>query len=537
MFNSAYLSTLADKQHNILLELKPRRGDILDRNLSRLAVDYKVSSVYAVPREIEAPARPAIAEALARTLDIGRGEVLRRLSLDKSFIWIAREVAREKAEAIKSLGIKGVCLVKEYKRFYPKSALASHVIGFAGIDDSGLEGLELVYDGYLQGSPGWRWTVRDAKRRALPSEDARLIPPAEGLDIVLTIDEVIQHIAERELEKVYAGYGAKSATIIVMDPHTGDVLAMANRPTFDLNAAASSEPGSRRNRAVTDMYEPGSVYKIVTASCAVEMGAVALEEEIFCENGEYRVGGHVLHDHRPYAELTFRQIVEKSSNIGVAKVAQDLGEEDIYRFSRLFGFGQPTGIDLPGEVGGVLRPVSQWSALSIASVPIGHELAVTSTQMICAMAAIANGGYLVKPRLVSRIINNNGDVIKSFSDARVRRVLSGETAHAMRDILKGAVDSGTGVNAGLRLYTVSGKTGTAQKLEEDGSYSHSKFIASFVGFAPAEEPVIAVLVTVDEPGPVYYGGSVAAPVFREAVGDILKYLQVEPDKDRENVSI
>ncbi|MBL7068476.1 MAG: hypothetical protein ISS34_01285 [Candidatus Omnitrophica bacterium] len=534
---STQLTALADNQHNIIIEIAPERGNILDRGLRKLAVDRNVYSVYASPDRIDDDMNPEYAKAISGILDMDEKLILKRLEQDKSFVWIKREMEKEISEAVAKLELKGVKIIKERKRFYPNGSLASHLIGFTGVDDVGLEGIELAYDGYLKGAPGWRWTVRDAKRRDILSEDVQFIPPSDGLDVVLTIDETIQHIVETKLDAVYKKYKAEGASIIVMDPANGDVLALANRPSFDINDFSSSEADARRNRAVTDMYEPGSVFKIITASCAVEGNAVSLNQEFFCENGEYYIGGRILHDHSPYGTLTFREIIEKSSNIGVTKIAQILGRERVCEFIRLFGFGRPTGIDIPGEIKGLVHPASRWSGVSISSVPIGQEVAVTSIQLISAISAIANGGYLVRPRVVREIRDKDGNTIKSFPPTVVSQILSQRSSDTVKDILKGVVEKGTGRRARLERYTAAGKTGTAQKIEPDGRYSHTKFIATFVGFAPVEDPRIAVLVTVDKPTPAYYGGTVAAPVFKNVAGDVLKYLRVEPDRVEEAVEL
>lgn len=537
VFRATHLSKLAAKQHNIILELKPERGDILDRNLRKFAVDYNVFSIYAIPNAIKQEDKAGISDALCGILDVNRDVVLDRLRKDKSFVWIKREVDRETAKSVSALNISGVKMLKEYKRFYPKATLASHVVGFAGLDDFGLEGVELMYDGYLKGIPGWRWTVRDAKRRDIISGDTKLIPASEGLNVILTIDENIQHIAEREIDQVFQRYNAKGASVIVMDPHNGDILALANRPTFDLNRFSSSSDDERRNRAVTDIYEPGSVFKIITASIAIENKVADIDQKFFCENGEYKIGGRILHDHKPYGELSFSEIIEKSSNIGVTKIAELLGKDELYKFAKLFGFGERTGIDMPGEVRGILHHPDKWSSVSISSMPIGQEIAATSIQLARAVAVIANGGFLVKPRVVKEIRDTNGNIIKSFPAIEVRRVISEDTASVMRDILMGVVERGTGKKARLKRYTAAGKTGTAQKVEEGGRYSHSKFIASFLGFAPAVDPKVVILVMVDEPGPVYYGGTVAAPVFGRIAEEVLKYMKVEPDGPRRAESI
>lgn len=537
LFKSPHLSELAHNQHNILLEIEPERGEIYDRNLNTLAIDCPVYSVYAAPDRIEKDDRLEIARSLSGVLRLDKEAVLEKLSQEKSFVWIKREIEKGLADRVDRQELEGIYLIKEHKRFYPKGSLASHLIGFTGMDDTGLEGVEYTYEGYLKGSPGWRWTVRDAKRRDIVSKDTKYIPPSDGLNVILTIDEAIQHIAERELERVYKRYKAKGASIIIMDPHNGDILALANRPSFDLNEFASTGAESLRNKAVADLYEPGSVFKIVTASCAVEKNAVNIDQTFFCEDGEYYIGGRILHDHKPHGDLTFEEIIKKSSNIGMTKVAQVLGKKEVYEFIKLFGFNRPTGIDMPGEAKGILSPPHKWSATSISAIPIGQEIAVTSIQLITAMSAIANGGYLMKPRVVREIRDGGGNSIKTFEPVTVRRILSYESADKMRSILRGAVDNGTGKRAGLDGYTAAGKTGTAQKLEPDGRYSHAKFIASFIGFAPADDPKIVVLVSVDEPRPLYYGGTVAAPVFKNTATDVLRYLKIEPDRGGKSANL
>lgn len=530
LFRSSHLSQLADNQHNIILEIKPERGDIYDRNMNRLAVDCSVYSIYAVPKEIDEKARFNTAKTLSQILNIDANAVQNKLNNDGSFAWIKREVTKEESDSINKLNLKGIKLKKEDKRFYPNGPLASHIIGFAGIDDVGLEGIELIYDKYLRGTPGWRWTIRDAKRRDILSRDVRYIPSSDGLDVMLTIDETIQHIVERELDALCVKYKTKGAAAIVMDPQNGEILAIANRPSFDLNRYSQFSAEVRRNKAVTDMYEPGSVFKVIAASGALEKGLVKIDQEFFCEDGEYYTGGRILHDHKPHGTLTFREIIEKSSNIGMAKIAELLGKDELYRFVKLYGFGVPTGIDASGEAKGILASPEEWSTTSISSISMGQEIACTSIQLISAISTIANGGRLIKPRLAREIRNRKGDVIKAFLPVETRRVIKEETAAVMRDILKGVIENGTGKQALLQKYTACGKTGTAQKIEKDGKYSHSKFIASFVGFAPARNPRIAVLVTVDEPQPVYYGGIVAAPVFKNITKDVLRYLKVQPDK-------
>lgn len=522
------LSGLAKKQHTAIIELQPKRGTIYDRNRRPLVVSLNLDSVYANAREVKEKRKTA--QLLSPVLNVSESFLLERLSRDKGFVWLKRKLTPAESARLKALGIKGIEFVKEPKRFYPNGSLASHLIGYADIDNKGLEGLELLYDECLKGSPGYRATFRDAKRRPIASFEYEYFPSVDGLDLVLTVDEIIQHIAEREIDRAMKDAHPKGACIIVMDPKTGDILALSNRPTYDINSFEKVSPENKRNRVVTDMFEPGSVFKIVTAAAAIEKKVVGLNDKFFCENGEYKIAGHILHDHKPHGWLTFRQVIEKSSNIGTVKVAQILGPSELYRFVKAFGFGELTDIDLPGEVRGFIRPTSLWSKLSIGAIPMGQEVTVTPIQLACAISAIANGGGLVKPHIVKAVQDKHGEIIKSFEPTVLRRVLSEETAAIMRDILSGVVSKGTGRLAEVEGYKVAGKTGTSQKVEPDGTYSHSKFVASFIGFAPVDDPKIAVVVMLDEPRPFYYGGVVAAPVFKRVAQNVLRYLEIKPER-------
>jgi len=522
VFKSSYLSTLAEKQHNYFVELEPKRGGIYDRRLRPLAVNVAAYSLYAKPRQMTATMKKMAVEELNETLGLDKGYLENRFSRNKYFVWIARKLSFPVAEKIKALKIDGLDFIKESQRYYPDQSLAAHLIGFAGMDNKGLEGLELKYDHYLQGEYGLSQIIRDAHNRELLIERG-FIPPKNGFDLVLTIDETIQYIAERALQEGFEKHHAQGAMIIVIDPKTGEILALANRPTFDLSTFSASSTESRRNRAVVDMYEPGSVFKIVTAAAALEENKVKESDPFFCEYGEYKVGGHILHDHTKHGVLTFQQVIELSSNIGTTKIAQFLGAATVYKYAKLFRFGSPTGINLLGEVRGVLKDPRQWSKTSISAVPIGQEVTVTALQLVCAIAAIANDGVYMQPLVVKYIRDQEGQVIKEFTPQVLAKVISPETAKRLRQILKGAVDNGTGKMAKIEEASVGGKTGTAQKVV-NGQYSHDKFYASFIGFAPAENSKIAVVVVVDEPHPSYYGGTVAAPIFRKVTEDVLKYL-------------
>ena len=525
-FRSKYLAAIAKKQHNLFIELEPRRGTIYDCNLKAQAVNISVDSLYASPSEIPDKHKDTIIRQLMPILNVDYAYLKDRLYRKKSFIWLARKITSQRAEAIKMLNIKGIDFIKESKRSYPNGYLASHIIGLAGLDNVGLEGIELFYDKYLKGEAGFAIILRDARQKKLDLSEKMLLPK-DGYDLVLAIDEVIQYIAERELDNVFKTYHARGAGIIVMDPHTGAILAIANRPTFDLNEYSDANQDLRRNRSICDLFEPGSAFKIVTASAALEEKKVVEEDKFFCENGAYRVATHILHDHRPHGWLTFREVIEQSSNIGTTKVAQILGSEVIYRYIKLFGFGGKSGIDLPGEISGILKEPRFWSKISIAALPIGQEIGVTALQLVSAISVIANGGQLMKPYVVKEIRDKYGQTIKKFQPAMIRKVISIDTANRVKKILTGVVENGTGKLAKVPGFSAAGKTGTAQKLEPNGTYSHNKFVASFIGFAPAEDPVIAIAVVVDEPRPYYFGGVVAAPAFKSVASDVLRYLKMK----------
>jgi cell division protein FtsI/penicillin-binding protein 2 len=524
LFRFSYLSGIAQKQQNLFIELEPRRGTIYDVNLKPQAVNMLADSLYASPSEIPDKDKEAIIKTLLPILNVERAYLKDRLYRKKSFIWLSRKLSLQQSEAIKKLNIKGLGFIKESKRCYPNGYLAAHVFGFAGLDNKGLEGIELSYDGYLKGEPGWALFLRDARQKRLNLGE-RMVLPKDGYDLVLTIDEVIQYIAERELDKVYKKYHANSASIVVMNPNTGAILALANRPTYDLNERINVSTNQLRNHAICDFFEPGSVFKIVTLSAAFEEKRVFEEDRFFCENGAYRVSGHVLHDHRAHGWLTFREVIEQSSNIGTTKVAQILGANTVYKYIKLFGFGNKLGIDLPGEAVGIAREPRFWSKISIAAVPIGQEVAVTALQLANAISVIANGGDLMKPYLVKEIRDKYEQTIKAFSPVLIRKSISLDTAARAKKVLVGVVENGTGKLAQVPGFSSAGKTGTAQKLEPNGAYSHDKFFATFIGFAPAQDPVIAIAVCVDEPHPYYFGGVVAAPVFKNVARDTLRYLQ------------
>ncbi len=517
--------TLARRQHLQVVELASTRGRILDRHLKPLAVSIRLTSVFADPRHVKNPARTArlLSPLVRRPVEELQAKLSQR---DRGFVWLARRIpSPQTASQIQALHLAGIETIMEPQRVYPQGYLASHVIGFAGMDAKGLEGLEMVYDRLLKGEPGWRWLTRDARRRPVDGFQAPVVAPRDGLELVLTLDNTLQYIAEQELDRVFRQTKAKGATLVLLDPMTGEILALANRPTFDPNQL-DVPPDTRRNRAVTDTFEPGSVFKIVTAATAVAKKVVRPEETFYCEQGAFPVAGHVLHDHKPHGWLTFREVVTLSSNIGTAKVAMRVGPQALYQGIQAFGFGLPTGCGFPGEVSGTVRPTHQWSKLSITAIPMGQEVAVTALQLAQAVCVVANGGLLMKPWVVREIRDPAGAVVERFKPTVVRRVISPEVAQTLKEILAGVVEEGTGKLAAVPGFRAAGKTGTGQKVEPNGLYSHSRFVASFIGFVPVENPRLAMVVVVDEPRPFYYGGVVAAPVFRQVAAEALAYLNV-----------
>jgi cell division protein FtsI (penicillin-binding protein 3) len=514
----------ANRQYRRLVPLVSRRGTIYDRNGRQFAGSLRVSSIFAQPSQVEDPEGAAVGLAKALSLSVQR--VLEGLRSDKPFLWIKRRVSPEEAMAVSQLGFKGIGSIAESKRFYPKQELGAHLLGFVGVDDRGLEGLELQYDGCLAGKPRWVVREQDALRRPIFREEAG---EAQGCDLYLTIDEVIQYVTERELEAAVSRVQAVSGTAIVMDPLTGEILALANFPSFNPNRYAESHSFARRNRAVADYYEPGSAFKVVVGAAALEERLVQPGDRLNGEGGAIEVGGIVIRDHERFGTITFSEVLAHSSNVGAIKVGMRLGKSLYYDYISGFGFGNLTGIDLPGETPGRIRRPKDWSAVSLASLSIGQELSVTPLQMLVAVSALANGGTLVRPYVAGSVRAADGKVISHGSPVQLRRVITEKTARTLTDILKGVVTDGTGKAAAIEGFEVAGKTGTSQKLDRaTGRYSRQKVVASFVGFVPATQPRLAIVVVIDEPKTLQWGGSIAAPTFREIARESLKYLKIAP---------
>jgi cell division protein FtsI (penicillin-binding protein 3) len=527
----------AERQQQRVVTLDPPRGTIYDAHGRELAVSIQVDSAYAVPPEIEDPAGAArqIAEVVPG-LDTPEAiaKLVRHLSGDRDFIWVARKLDPPVAEKVRNLGLKGIYFLPESKRYYPMRELAAQVLGYVGTDNQGLAGLELVYDKEIAGKPGVRTVLRDARRGTVISPELSFAEPEPGHDLHLTLDATVQHIVEQELAKAVKERRAKRGTAIVLDPETGGVLAMASYPTFDPNHFGSYPSESWRNRAIADVYEPGSTFKVITAAAALEAGVVKASDMIDCGMGGITIWkGIRVRDHHPYGVLSFAQVISKSSNVGVIRVALHLGDERLYRTIRGFGFGRLTGIDLPGESGGILHPVERWGPIDKAFVSFGQGVSVTPLQLVTATAAIANGGNLLKPHVVAAVSRGEARVPRYPAPPVMGRSLSPATAIELTRLLEEVVTKGTGKTAAVAGYRVAGKTGTAQ-IPVRGGYRG--YLPSFVGFAPAGRPSIVGLVAIAEPqGGQYYGGQVAAPVFGAIARQVLLYRGIHPERERPTV--
>ena len=528
VLQAAELTARADRQHQKSVTMEGARGTVTDRHGKVFAMNVEVPSIFGVPTSLDSPANAA--RSLSPVLHIRREEIEKKLRQDRHFVWLARKVEPEQGRRLEQLSIDGIGMVMEGRRFYPKGPLLAHVLGFVGMDGVGLEGLERRYESQLHGEKRLTILQRDALGRTVFPKDLREQVPATGQALTLTIDEVIQYIAEKELEEAVDHARAKSGTIIVMEPRTGAILAMAVSPRFDPNAVASLTADRWRNRALTDTYEPGSTMKVVVAAAALEERVMMPGSMLFGENGRMTIANTTIHDHEKLGWMTFAQMIQKSSNIGAAKTGMLVGDQRLYRYLQAFGFGQRTDIDLPGEVSGLLKAPREWGRRSLASISMGQEVGVTPLQMITAVSAIANDGVLMKPYVVAEVRDQKGQRMKEILPQVKRRVVSPATAHTLTTIMEGVVSSGTGTKAAIPGFRVAGKTGTAQKVDPGtGTYSSALSIGSFVGFVPADAPRLTIIVVIDEPQGEAWGGVVAAPVFRRVGEQVLTYLGVPRD--------
>ncbi len=529
VLQAAELSVKADRQHQKTVTLEGARGTIVDRHGKILAMNVEVPSVFGVPNTLESPIKTA--RQLSPILHVRTEELERKLQQDRSFVWVARKIDPEQGRQLDRLSLDGIGVVMEGRRFYPKGPLLAHVLGFAGMDGEGLEGVEHRYESHLRGEKRMMVLQRDALGRTVFPKGMTEGSPTSGHSLTLTIDEVIQYIAERELEDAVGRAQAKSGTVIVLDPKTGAVLAMAVSPRFDPNTVSALSPDRWRNRALTDAYEPGSTMKAMMAAAAIEERVVRPNTMVFGEHGHMTVANTVIHDHERLGWVSFAQVIQKSSNIGAAKTGMALGQQRLYRYLQAFGFGQRTEIDLPGEGAGLVRNPRDWGRRSVASISMGQEIGVTPLQMVAAVAAIANGGLLMKPYVISEIRDADGHILRQIPPQAKRRVISPETARSVTKILEGVITDGTGAKAAIRGFRAAGKTGTAQKIDpRTGSYSATRFVASFTGYVPSDNPQLAMIVVIDEPQRDAWGGAVAAPVFSRVGEQVLGYLGVPPNE-------
>jgi cell division protein FtsI (penicillin-binding protein 3) len=520
------LRAMAEEQYLREIELPPRRGRILDRNGAELASTADVDSIYCNPRRL--PDLRDAARQLGRALGLDPRELEKRLAQRRFFAWVKRKVTPDEVVAVKALALPGVAFTREPRRFYPNRTLAATVMGLAGSDGRGLDGVELAFDEELRGSTSSVQGMRDALGRDLAVEGTAPDGAAGvGDDVVLTIDRYLTFITERAIADAVAAHHAKAAIGVVMDPKSGEVLAMASVPSYNPNEPAGASESGARNRAITDAFEPGSTMKTFTIAAAIDAGAVRPDDRFDCMNGRMMVGKYTIHDTHPHGVLTVAEVLKLSSNIGATKIARRLGRERFADALARFGFGRPTGIGLPGERAGVVRPVDKWGDIGFANVSFGQGITVTPLQMLAGVSAIAAGGVYHQPRIVSRVVQPDGSV-EAPAGQPDRRVMSEATARAMLEIMRGVTEpGGTAKDAAIEGYPVAGKTGTAQKVA-NGHYDASKWVSSFVGTVPAGDPRLAIMVVVDEPQGVHVGGAVAAPVFKEIAEQALRYLHVAP---------
>jgi len=529
---------LAAEKHVYKQIIHAERGTILDANSEVLAHNIPVETLVADATHLNN--RPAIVALVSHELGIPSKELAEKLDNERRYIVIKREVPAATANALREKlragNLRGIYFEHDATRIYPNGSMLCHVIGFTDFDHHGIQGVEASMEEYLHGQDGYRFIEHNRAGQEIVPYRGQERAPRDGYQIHLTVDLGLQNIVENEIDAAMAQYFPQKATIILMRPQTGEILAMANRPHFDLNLRSEARPDQMKNRAIIDMMEPGSTFKIVAAAAALNERKVRPDSSIFCENGLWNFGGTALHDHRSFSYLSVREILIKSSNIGAAKLGLSVGEQKFYEYIRRFGFGERTGIELPGEINGLIRSPKSWSKISITRIPMGHEIGVTPLQMTVAMATIANGGKLIMPRIVKSITTSDGKSISSLSPVVLRQVISPETAREIGDALRGVVsDSGTAAAAAVPGFTIAGKTGTAQKVDPRGGYEEGKYVVSFAGYLPAEHPEFVGLVVLDDAHTskpeLNYGGLVAGPIFSHLAEKAARYLDLEPHEE------
>lgn len=524
---------IARKQHRGTSTLLPRRGKIFDRNGKELAVNIDVKSIYANPKKVTKPSETA--KILSEKLDLSQKKILNRVSSDKSFVWIKRLAESESVEELQNLDITGLGYIPEPKRIYPNGHLMGQVIGITDIDSIGIEGIEYRYDRLLTGKTRKITLKRDARGHKILNDPSEIQDidqdKTSGHDIVLTIDSQIQYIVERQLKEGIEEMGGEKGMAIIMNPETGEVLAMASYPFLDPNNFSKFPEVNRRNLPIWYAHEPGSTMKVFLASSALDDKKVNPNSKFNCENGRRRIGSAVIRDIKPRGTLTVAEIVKYSSNIGASKIGELLGRDKYYKYLNKFGFGKKTGIGLPGESSGLLAAPRKWGPIELATISFGQGISVTSLQLVTALSAIANGGYLMKPYVIEKIVGPDGNVIEQNSPEVVTRAISYDTSYQMKQIMQGVVENGTGKKAQIPGFSVAGKTGTAQiPNPKSGGYYSDRYIASFIGFAPVEDPAIVMVVVVEAPRKKTHGGSVAAPIFKQIAEKVLFHMGLSPKK-------
>jgi cell division protein FtsI (penicillin-binding protein 3) len=522
----ADLSARAERQQMRTVTAPAKRGEILDRRGRVLAYSVDAESIYAVPSEIEQPQKAVatICGALEDCTAKEREQLLERFGRQRAFVYVRRQVMPEQARRVKALDLEGIGFMKESRRFYPNKELAAHVLGYVGIDSDGLNGIEATYDGLIKGKPGTVLVQTDARRHAFSRLEK---PPTTGASLELTVDEYLQHIVERELKAGVHEFRASSGSALVMDPHTGEILALANYPTFNPNAFAHASESAQRNRAVQDLYEPGSTFKIVTAGAAIEEQMIQPSDSIDVSAGLIRFGRRVINDDHKYKVLSFEDVIVKSSNVGAIKVGLKLGPERLGLYVNRFGFGRPISPDFPGESAGIVWEPSKLNDSALASVSMGYQVGVTPLQMAAAVSSVANGGELLEPRVVRAVIRDGKRI--PVPRKVLRRTVNAGTASELTRIMEAVVERGTAKLAQVAGYTVAGKTGTAKKLVNGSYLGHSNYNASFVGFVPSRKPVFTIVVLIDSPhAKSYYGGIVAAPVWQRIADTALRHSGIPP---------
>jgi len=529
---------LAAEKHGYKQIIYAERGTIFDANNDVLAHNIPLETVVADATRVNNP--QAVVSLLSDELDIPTDALVEKLSSERRYIVIKRGLSESLAgtlrEKLRANNLRGIYFQHDASRIYPNGSMLCHVIGFTDFEHHGIQGVEASMDEYLRGQDGYRYVERDRAGQEIVPYRGQERAPRDGYQIHLSIDLALQNIVENEIDAAMKEYSPQKATIILMRPQTGEILAMANRPNFDLNLRSEAKPEEMKNRAIIDMMEPGSTFKIVAAATALNEHKFAPDSTLFCENGLWNYGGADLHDHRAFGYLSVRDILIKSSNIGAAKLALGVGEEKFYEYIRRFGFGERTGIELPGEINGVIRPPRLWSKISITRIPMGHEIGVTPLQMTVAMATIANQGKLIMPRIVKSVTAADGKLVSSLSPVVLRQVISPETAAQIGDALRGVVsDRGTAAAAAVPGFTIAGKTGTAQKVALNGGYEKGKYVVSFVGYLPADHPEFVGLVVLDDAHTskpeLNYGGLVAGPIFSRVAEKAARYLDLEPHEE------